>query len=307
MDRRGTGGDPSAPATIMRRVVARLWQAQQRTSEDWLGEGFAVLIGHARSGTTVLARAIGSHPEVGYWEEPALLTRIDTKFNWLEQLARHLVADAGVSDLSRTHRDGNLREQFADELDVNEREVEGVRLRAIRSLVESLRSDFLQRSGGSVLLEKTPREITVADRIARWFPRAKVIHIVRDGRDVVCSGLTWEQRWGRPPWVPKEGELLDVIARQWAEQVGQALKATSDQVLLVRYEDLATDGRAVVAACIDHLGLDWHPDIDRFLATGMGGIHDASVGRWREELDASQRARVEEHATETLAAAGYLD
>lgn len=277
----------------------------RQRAEPWSGEGLALLIGHARSGTTVLGRALGSHPAVGYWEEPALLARIDEKTAWLKKLSRHLVADASILDLSRTERDGSLREQFADELTVDRRVAEQVRLRAIRSLVDSLRRDFLERSGGSILLEKTPREIVLADRIKYWFPAAKVIHIVRDGRDVVCSGLTWEQRWGRPPWVPKTGDLLEVIARQWAEQVGSALREAPVDTLVVRYEDLATDGRSTVAKCLHHLGVGWQDELDRFLSSGMGGLHGGSVGRWHTELSTDQRHMVHQIACDTLTAAGY--
>lgn len=287
MRRRRRAGTPAHPTTA------------------WRGQGLAMLIGHARSGTTVLARALGSHPEVGYWEEPALLSRLDRRLGWLDKVAPHLVADAAVSDLSRTDRDGNLRKQFGDEIAVDERDVEQVRVNVIRSIVDSLRRDFLGRSGGSILLEKTPRDIVLADRIPRWFPEARTIHIVRDGRDVVCSGLTWEERWGRPPWVPDEGDLLEVIARQWADQVGKALRAATDRTLLVRYEDLTADGEDTVAACVEHLGLSWHRDIDRFLAKGMGGLHRGSVGRWREELSPEQQDRVHELAGATLTAAGY--
>jgi hypothetical protein len=288
----------------MRRLT-RNRRGRTSPGSAWAGEGFAVLLGHARSGTTVLARALGSHPEVGYWEEPALLSRLDRKLRWLDQVAAHLIEDASVKDLARTERDGNLREQFADEVTANRSEAEEVRIRAVRQLVDSLRSDFLARSGGSILLQKTPREITLAGTTRRWFPDAKLIHIIRDGRDVVCSGLTWEQRWGRPGWVRRDGPLLDSIAAQWADQVGGALTSAGPDALVVGYEDLAQQGRPVVEACLEHLGLPWHREVSRFLETGMGGIHANSIGRWRHDLDEAQRARVEELAGETLRRAGY--
>ena len=266
----------------------------------------AILIGHARSGTTFLARALGSHPEVGYWEEPSLLLRADEKLRWVTKLADHLVVDASVRDLSRTVRDGNLRDQFGQEADLDEADAEAVRLRVMRSVVEALRNEFLARSGGSVLLEKTPREIILADQIAGWFPDAKIIHIVRDGRDVVCSGLTWEERWGRPKWVPKDGPLLDAIAQQWATQVGAALAGAGSETLVVRYEDLVANGRHTVAACVSHLELPWKRSIDHFMATGMGGLHSRSVGRWEQELTREQQTRITELAGDTLSAAGYV-
>lgn len=301
------GDQVPGPALRRRLAMRKATRNRSRTSprSRWAGAGFAVLFGHARSGTTVLARALGSHPEIGYWEEPALLSHIEGKLQWLDLVAEHLVEDASVTDLARTERDGNLREQFAEEVKASRTEAEGVRTRAIRQLVASLRSDFLARSGGSVLLEKTPREITLIQEARRLFPDARLIHIVRDGRDVVCSGLTWEQRWGRPGWVPKEGPLLDAIATQWAHRVGVALQTTGPDVLVVRYEELAERGKPVAEACLEHLGLSWHREVDRFLQAGMGGIHPNSIGRWRNDLDREQQARVEEVAGETLRRAGY--
>jgi hypothetical protein len=38
--------------------------------------------------------------------------------------------------------------------------------------------------------EKTPGNVRVLDRIFEYFPRARFIHVIRDGRDVVCSTRT---------------------------------------------------------------------------------------------------------------------
>ena len=286
----------------------RAWRIRRRTAAehaDWAGEGFALLVGHARSGTTVLARALGSHPEIGYWEEPALVELLVQQSRRIDKLARHLLADSSVKDLSATRRDGNLREQFAEQIHITRADVVATRNRALRASAESLRRDFLRRSGGSILLEKTPREVVLLPEAIALFPEARIIHIVRDGRDVVCSGVAWQERWGRPPWVPEDGELIVTIAHQWAEQVGRALQTASDRVLVVRYEDLVVHGGDVVAACLSHLGLEPTTEVNRFLETGMGGLHCESVGRWRNELTASQLAVIDEVMSPTLLSAGY--
>lgn len=261
----------------------------------------AFLVGHPRSGTTFLGRALGSHPGVGYWEEPRLLFRARQDFDALRPVAEHLVADSSVDELWRTERDGNLREQFGIGEDA---ETEGVCISMVRQRVFLLRGEFLSRSGGALLLDKTPRQLRALSDAASWFPEARVVHIVRDGRDVAASAVAWERRWGRPGWLDTPGPVVAATAQQWATDVQEAL-AASPKATVVRYEDLVADGRMTVRRVLDHLALPWHPGVGRFLAEGMDGLHARSVGRWREDLAAGEVDLVVGHAGALLADLGY--
>ena len=55
----------------------------------------------------------------------------------------------------------------------------------------------------TVLLDKAPGYSSHVEHISRLIPKAKFIHIIRDGRDVAASLMAAAQGWGRP-WAPKD-------------------------------------------------------------------------------------------------------
>jgi hypothetical protein len=175
---------------------------------------------------------------------------------------------------------------------------------------------------GSVrAVEQTPELAHVLDAVALAFPKAQIVHIVRDGRDVVCSLL--EKQWLRPvqSGADDAGLAYGAYARFWVEPERRAefeqatdarraawawrryvTAARSAQVpqLELRYEEMAADPAAVAATLAGHLGA---PEAQ--LADALARAHSSSVGRYRRDLDAQQLADVEAEAGDLLRELGY--
>ena len=67
--------------------------------------------------------------------------------------------------------------------------------------------DIAEQQGASRWGECTPEHLLYIDKIKRDIPDAKVIHVIRDGRDVAVS--LDRQRWIRPfPWDKKQSLLV---------------------------------------------------------------------------------------------------
>jgi hypothetical protein len=99
--------------------------------------------------------------------------------------------------------------------------------------------------------EKTPRNILFFERLLQEFGRhARLIHVVRDGRDVVCS---------RHPDAPQR---FWVSPARWISDVraGVALDP-HPQVLTVRYEDVVTRFAETIAGLSQFLNLDLAPEV----------------------------------------------
>ena len=171
-------------------------------------------------------------------------------------------------------------------------------------------------------VEQTPELAHVVDVLPLAFPDAQVIHIVRDGRDVVSSLL--EKPWLRPAQSRTDdaGVAYGAYARFWVEPERRhefettsearraawawrryvtAARGAQAPVLELRYEDLSADPAAVAAALASFLGAPEHA-----LATALGSAHSTSVGRYRSDLDAQQLADVLDEAGELLRELGYL-
>jgi len=172
-------------------------------------------------------------------------------------------------------------------------------------------------------VEQTPETAFVLPAALLAYPQARAVHMLRDGRDVVCSLLErgWlnasrggaddaRQAYGAHPrfWVEPErraefGRVSDARRAAWAwRRYVEAVRATDDvRVLELRYEDVAADPTVAAGRLAGHLGLDAAP-----LAAALATAHGRSVGRWERELDDDQVADVHAEAGPLLRELGYL-
>lgn len=189
----------------------------------------------------------------------------------------------------------------------------------LRSTLERVRRLSFVRDLRPV--EQTPELSFVVGAAARAYPRATVLHIIRDGRDVVCSLL--EKGWladtregsddaGLPygghvrSWV--EPERLEEFTRAseatraaWAwRRYLTAARAAPEQTLEVRYEQIAADPAAAAEEIAHRLETDPVP-----LAEALSAVHARSIGRWRRDLTPDQVEDVEREAGALLHELGY--
>ncbi len=240
-----------------------------------------LVVGSPRSGTTFLARSLGSLPGFIDLGEVAPLKAAIPE---LEGRQAGEAAAAVRKILTRTRRLG---------------------------LVGSLRP-----------VEQTPETAFVLPALLAAFPRARVVHALRDGRDVVCSLL--ERGWlgaGRTG-TDDAGNRFGVEARFWVEaerrdefsSVGEARRAawawrrytdavrgSGVPVVEVRYERLTADPAGTAARLAAALEAPEGP-----LAAALVEAHTGSVGRFREELTEEQLADVLAESGDLLAELGYL-
>jgi hypothetical protein len=174
---------------------------------------------------------------------------------------------------------------------------------------------------GSVrAVEQTPEMAFLVRVVALAFPEARIVHIVRDGRDVVCSLL-------EKPWLRADGAQADdagvpygAYARFWVEPERRTefetatdarraawvwrsyvTAARAAAAYELRYEDLAADAGLVGAGLAGFLAAPAQPLVD-----ALANAHAQSVGRYRRELDAEQLAEVEDEAGGLLRELGYV-
>jgi hypothetical protein len=171
-------------------------------------------------------------------------------------------------------------------------------------------------------VEQTPETAFVLHAALRAYPEARVLHIVRDGRDVVCSLL--ERGWLRVEragsddagheygararfWVePERREEFERAteatraAWAWRAYVSAARSVAEERVLELRYEGLAVEREATAERIARHLGIAAEPVVAR-----LGAAHASSIGRFRRDLTPEQLADVEREAGALLDELGY--
>jgi len=108
------------------------------------------------------------------------------------------------------------------------------------------------KPGSKVVVEKTPSHSLCASSIALFAPSTKIIHLVRDGRDVAASLVASGNGWGGW-WAPK---TVTRASEVWSEHIrGARSSAGSDSYLEVRYEDMQIDGVSTLARVFAHIGV----------------------------------------------------
>jgi hypothetical protein len=107
-------------------------------------------------------------------------------------------------------------------------------------------------------IEKTPRHAALIPEILTMYPKAKIIYILRDPRDVVSSTLRFaefksdKKRW----W------FCAKRAKMWRDEVDNALKlveaADKNHVMLIRYDDIVQSPEESLKKIMDFLGEEFY-------------------------------------------------
>lgn len=247
-------------------------------------ENFVFLLGAGRSGTTLLYKVLSAHPGIAYlsnyqnrwpdWPSTALLHRLLNRFpeakrkawfkkgggayfnekrNWLQSLI------PTPAEAESVYHSCGLPLTPAPDFQVDTRLVTclNTKLGRIRNL-----------SGARVLLTKRTANNRRIPQLARIFPDAKYIHLVRDGRAVAYSlpRVSW---WGdhvlywagkTPSQMVFEGaDPLVLAATNWVEEMksletGLPLIEPAN-LLEVRYEKLLENPLNEIGRMVEFMGL----------------------------------------------------
>ena len=258
------------------------------------------VVGHPRSGTTLLASMLGRHPEVA--ATPETLYFLQGRF----QLAP--VLRAGPEAVAaRIH--GTTLRRLAPDRDALVAALAAAAPLDGRKVLAVLLGLYAAARGKRRVLEKTPLHIRHIDEILGWFPDARVLWIVRDGRACVAS-------LAKIDWASDDPKTL---AWQWVRNIAFAEaseRRAGASMLRVRYEDLVTDPTAAMDRVQDFLGIARSAAVhDHTLQAGTikpferswkenvaRPIMSRRVDAWKDEIDVAELAAI---MNPTLVRLGY--
>lgn len=245
------------------------------TREDTVG-GFApvFIVGAPRSGTTLLAVLLNRHsriaipPETQFFTEYCLSGQAGELMEGAreEQVASAL-AFSRIKDLDLTVEDVLNRFGRYDN-DHN-----GL----FRALLETYAEKQQKPRAG----EKTPSHLEHVDKLLGFYPEAKVLCIVRDGRDVVRSLV--KTTWAEPDNPRRHG----LFCMEWSDYAKTAAhyvrSLAKDRFLLVRYEDILTDAENQLRSICSFLREDYEPQM---LAVEAGsGVVPEWEAEWKQKAE----------------------
>jgi hypothetical protein len=280
-------------ATALERRLARAEQANaeaagKSTPAEPLPTPFFI-VGQAKSGTSWVMRLLDSHPEVMVRGEGRFFGRSYMR----PDVKRMESATLQPSSLHRAFLDAEyLRAWIERSVWTRDEDTEAV----IDELAAVCTGHILRRaldgSGKRLVGDKTP--FLSADTIlelATLTDDARVVHVIRDGRDVAVSSM--HHLWNHPldlggglDLTPEEAEVREryradpqgfleagesifterriiTLAHSWRANVSRAIangrEMLGDRYVEVRYERLASDPVAETRRLLDALGADARP------------------------------------------------
>ena len=234
-------GDPQFDSALYTEAVGALMQHWTRaTMQDFpssrsTSEVPVFIAGMPRSGTSLLDQIIDAHAQAAGVGEMA----------GIEHFAREL---EGVWDASLP-----APESFGP-----------MRDRAFKNMAAGYISACQQQAPGAKrIVNKALGNNRVVGLLARLFPKTRIIHAIRDPRDVAVScfmgGFNNDYYpWtARPEWIAVAWDQSRRLMEHWKRE-------TDLPILDVRYEDVVTDAGTQFPRFIEFLGLPWDEGCTRF-------------------------------------------
>ena len=259
-----------------------------------------VLAAGQRCGSTLIQRLLSSHPSVFVWGEHA------GQLHEILAVRERLVAwSADLGELGRQGYERSGYQSFMANMTPEPVHVD----EAVRAFTETLFARPAEGLGRPVWGFKEVRyDLAETTAFQRLFPDCRVVHIVRNPRDILRSLEVWERGGGR--WTRGDTEQ---VVRDWTRVAGSFWSAPAEVppwVLRLRYEDLVSDPAGWQARIGEHCGLD--PGLldagvfdRRIHATGLRGRTRRDLKEW-DELSASMRELLDDDGVRLVAGAcGY--
>ncbi|MEQ8625755.1 MAG: sulfotransferase [Vicingaceae bacterium] len=221
-----------------------------------LDYNFAFILGNPRSGTSLLRLMLNAHkniiapPECGfmqwwhkkycYWEEG------DNFSKQLDEFIEDLFTSKKIETWNIIASD--LKEYIQKKRPKNYNE-----LSACVYLTYGTK-----RKHAKCLIDKNNYYIQHLELLTEMWPKAKFIHLIRDGRDVACSYRGVNKLETKSAYKPILPQKIEDIAEEWVQNnmlINQL--STKYEYLLIRYEDLLNDSKNSMIKICEYLGLSF--------------------------------------------------
>jgi hypothetical protein len=203
------------------------------------------IVGSPRSGTTLLSVLMDRHPEVAVSPETDYFRTRKILLPVFRSHQHHVRYVFSHGIFSRIH-DLGLSEQAVIKHYKPHRP-------SYKNLFQALLESYVQKHGKKRGGEKTPMHLDKIPLIFSWYPGAKAICIVRDGRDAALS----LQRAGNI-----HGRDIRALSFIWKRHAVKALRYKErypDRFFLVHYESLLTNPEFVLERIDKFLDLPFNP------------------------------------------------
>ena len=206
-----------------------------------LGDNLVFLISQPRTGSTLLQKTLGAHPNVLTASEP-----------WLMLHPLYALRTLGFEAEYDEQHAGNALRLFIDGLPDGMNDY----FEGLRRMYGHLYDRALTDSACRLFLDKTPRYYSIIPELYRVFPRAHFIFLLRNPLGVLNSILK--------TWIKSDYFNLHIYMRDLVKApdlILQGIDLLGSSATVVRYESLVKEPENEVESLCERLGIEFTPQM----------------------------------------------
>lgn len=253
------------------------------------------LIGVPRSGTSLLLHMLINHPDITGFNQEANHLWHPHVYPWRKLAAAQTIPPYEQDPRAFTKYSLSLTTN--NDIDL---------LKATFGAAQYL-------ADAKVVLNKSAMLCFMLPQLVTWFPDAKFIHLVRDGRAVAFSRATKEhakmtqhsETYIERGFWRNFSDLLGDVAIAWTESLFEVQRTDQElgltdnrRMLTLKYEDLCADPEAVIRTLFRFIELEHDVKLPAFDTKNQNQ-------KYQQALDANQRSHVYALTKKQLDVFGY--
>jgi len=245
------------------------------------------VLGYGRSGTTMMGRILGNHPDIYMFRELNFFEKLwDRK---QEQPLSIVEASDLAARLISINRHGyGLLKDHSDYQEKGRKIVDSITEKTLTPIevYEAFLQCTVTENGKRIPCEQTPGYVFYLDEILKLFPEAKIINMIRDPRDVLVSRKKkWRQYGLRIEPVPLHRTIRTWVHYHpisssflWKSAVKAAQPYVNDgPVYQLKFEDLLSNPEAEIQQVCDFIGISYLDTLLKIPVVGSSFLKEKPV------------------------------
>jgi omega-hydroxy-beta-dihydromenaquinone-9 sulfotransferase len=260
------------------------------------------VVGNSRSGTTMMGRILGKHPEIFTFHELHFFEQLWTPTEQSQYLAKP-EAERLAARLLCIQRDGYLTQgEISRFWEESQDLIASIQEKTLTptDVYEAFVRYETAKHAKRIPCDQTPRNVFYIGEILELYPEARIINMIRDPRDVLLSQKgKWKRRSLGANNIPRQEAIRSwinyhpiIISQLWNASIRAAERfADRDRVYALRFEDLLANPEETVQKICQFISISFEKSLLEIPQIGSScgvdrpeqtGINPDRAGSWQK-------------------------